>query len=185
MILAALMGLGCDQLTSPFPSSRKVNLIVAKVTPPIPTMNWRRFTNPDCPGFVKYDLLITNLGPESFTSQFTFRETGGETWAHLQNFSIQYTSTVDGIDLSPLNFSGGINLIVEAGKEATIPIQTFSGNLAAAVDPFFTTYALAPIKATITFSGRSGVGDSFSVSANFSFVQFISEEELSCPGEET
>lgn len=147
-------------------------------------MNWRSFTNPECPESSKHDLLVNNLGPESFTSRFTFRETSGETWAQIQRFSIQYTSTVEGFDLSPHNFSSGVNLIVDAGSESEIPIQTFSGSLALDVDPFRTPYGLAPIEATITFSGVTGVGEGFSVSASFAFVQFITEEELNCPGEE-
>lgn len=162
-------------------SSRDVNLIISKVDPPVPTIDWRLHTNTQCPSLAFYDVLVNNLGPSSFTSTFSFSETLGGTWAQIQSFSIAYGSNVSGVDLSKHNFSGGINLLVPKGGENSTGLQTFSSSLLSDVGPN-TTQGFNPILATITFTGKTGVGKSFTVSANYTFIQLQEViEDLTCP----
>lgn len=183
LTLALLLTSGCGLLENfSLPTTRKVRVIVSSVEPPSPSIEWQFHTNTECPDSSFYTYTINKSDVGSFTSTFAFKETLGRTSAVIQNFSIAYGSTVDGIDLSKHNFSGGINLFIPSNGEASTNLQTFSASLLSDIGPL-TNYGLNPVEATITFTGESGVGEGFTVGPiRYTFLQFlIREEDLQCP----
>lgn len=148
---------GCKALRKLTDSERKANIIISSATPASLKIEWTSHT-------------VSNWYSYTTTeSSFTFKETAGETWAQITNYSISFVGS-DGTDLSAYNFSGGLNLFIDKNSTASSTFSVYSQPLIEATAPG-TLNPYLTIQATITFTGKDGVGNNITIYAPYTITQ--------------
>lgn len=167
IIICFLFG-GCECISS----GRKGKVIVSSTNPAVSELKWTYHTNNDCPNYSYWEYEKTD-------PTFYFRETGGETWVQITNYSIKAVLE-DGTDVTECHGGGGVNIYVPVNSEANVTLPLVNNCLANAT---FTSASWQSLYITITFTGYDGVGNSISVVADHTVIStYVGEvQDVTCP----